>query len=183
MIPFKKNFTFKIENDNNLTLKLKQYFQFYSFEISEEEENSFVFFKKSSILSGWKYNPLNWESKVKIHTNNNILEITYTNEGNSQITPFAFDELFTSFFQNLELHINKSIDFKEKNNIEVQKAKKRIVLQFLILILSILSFALISQLLIQKFRIRFIEIFGILIGAFLSLKFINQYWINKTARN
>lgn len=180
---YKKAITIKVENDSDFKRKLKAYFQFYNFQFKDQEENKLVFFKKKSFLSGWKYNPLNWESIVNIKITNNNLEISYINEGNAQITPFAFDELFTSFFHNLELYLNKSIDFKEKNNIEIKKVKKRVIFQFLILLLSIICFGLIGKFFLQKFRIQFFDYFSIAIGGLITLKLINQYWINKMTEN
>ena len=178
---YKKRFKLNSQNKSNLKQKLEQYFQFYGFELSETDKNSLVFFKKFSFLSGWKFNPLNWESEVKITSTNNSLEIIYINEGNSQITPFAFEDLFNSFFNNLESYLNNSIDFKEKNKVEIKKAKRRIFYQFLIIIVSIIAFGFLGKFLLEEFRIQFFNVFGSLIGAFLSLKLINEYWINKFA--
>lgn len=181
MKPYKKKITVKVETNNNLKHKLKQYFKFYGFDFSENDQNSFVFFKKFSFLDGWKYNPLNWESKVDIKLSKNTLEINYINEGNSHITPYAFNDLFISFFNNLESYLNTSTDFKEKNKTEIKKAKKKILFQFLIIIISVICFALIGRLILEKFRIQFFDIFGVIIVGLISLKLINQFWINKLA--
>ena len=180
---YKKYFTLNIKNDSELKRKLQEYFQFYNFELSEKEENQYNFFKKTSFLNGWNYNPLNWASTANIKITDNKLEISYINEGNSQITPFAFDELFTSFFNNLDLFLNKSIDFKEENSIEIKIAKKKVIYQFLIILFSIACFVILSKLLFQNFNLRFFESFVIAIGAIFSLKLLNQYWIHKIAES
>lgn len=179
MHPYKKKFALKIENNNNFRQNLKQYFLFYNFDYSEKEENTILFFKKFSYLSGWRFNPLNWESEIKITILNNTLEIAYINKGNSQITPFAFDGLYNSFFNNLNLFVNKSIDFKEKNKQEIKKAKQKVFLQFLIIIACIFVFVIIGWLLKKEFNLHFLSKFSVVIGALLSLKMLNKYWIHK----
>lgn len=82
-----------------------------------------VYYKKASFFDSWKFNPLNWGSNIKITAEDNILKISYLNEGNSQITPYAFDDLFKAFFKNLELYLNNSINFQEKKYSSSKKSK------------------------------------------------------------
>lgn len=83
------------------------------------------------------------------------------------------------FFNYLDLYLNTSIDFKEKNIFEIKKAKKKTLSQLLIIIFCILTFTLLLHTLIQNIEVPFFYNFGVIIVAFLTLKFINQYWINK----
>lgn len=174
---YKKTFRFKNgHNLDNTKLKIQNYFKFYNFQILEQEENNFIFFKKFSILSGWKFNPIDWESQVNIQLTENTITIKYVNEGNAQITPFAFNEFFISFFTNLQLYINKSIDFKENNNAIIKKAKQKVVLQFLLVFVLLGFFYAITHSIFEQSKIITI---GIIIASLLSLKLVNQYWQSK----
>jgi hypothetical protein len=176
---YKKDFTFNIEDVDDLKRKVQVYFQFYGFQISEIKTNQITFIKKSSLFTGWSFNPLNWQSKVLVKYVNNALKLSYFNEGNNQLTPFAFENLFISFFNYLDLYLNTSIDFKEKNKFEIKKAKKKTLSLLLIIIFCILTFSLLLNICFQNLDIPYFSNFGIIIVAYLTLKFINQYWINK----
>jgi len=179
MIPYKKQYTFKIENSTTLKTRLNHYFKQYDFLFEEVAENQFIYFKKFSFLDGWKMNPLSWESKVVITIKNNTLSIDYYNEGNAQITPFAFDYLFSEFFKNLELYINQTINFEIKNQVAIQKAKQKIVKHFFIIIASVFAFVLLGMYLKETFNSNFVGYFSVIIGSYLSLKLINDYWFKK----
>ncbi|MDG1040684.1 MAG: hypothetical protein P8H13_00195 [Polaribacter sp.] len=179
MKPYKRNTTLTINENFDFKRSLKEYFQYYNFEFKEEEKNQFTFYKKHSLLNGWKFNPLNWESKIYIKTTNNKLEINYTNEGNGQITPFAFVSLFSSFFNNLKLFLTNSIDYKEKNNIAIKKARRKIFLSFLMILASVACFAILGDFVSKNFNVRFLRVLSIIIGSLFSLKMINHYWISK----
>ena len=170
---------FKFENEHNLAdtkLKLQNYFKFYNFQYLEQEGNNLIFFKKFSFVSGWKFNPIHWESQVHIHLTENAITIKYVNEGNAQITPFAFNEFFISFFTNLQLYINKSINFKENNIAIIKKAKQKVVLQFLLVFVLLAFFYSITYSIFEQTKIITI---GIIIASLLSLKLVNRYWQSK----
>lgn len=95
---YKKDFTFIVDDVDDLKRKVQVYFQFYGFQISGIKNDQIIFIKKSSLITGWSFNPLNWESKVLVKYVNNTLKVSYSNTGNNQLTPFAFDKLFISFF-------------------------------------------------------------------------------------
>ena len=179
MTPFKKEFVFKIENNSTIVEKLKNYFKIYSFQFKKNENKDLVFFKKFSFFQGWKINPLNWESKITISISDNNISIKYTNEGNAHITPFAFENLFNTFFKNLELYLNKSIPFEANNQTEIKKAKQKILLQFSIIIIGIFLFVALGRFLINEFNFHLLSKFSIAIGGILSLKMLNQYWLQK----
>tara|TARA_R110002126_G_scaffold157104_1_gene304624 strand:+ start:55813 stop:56361 length:549 start_codon:yes stop_codon:yes gene_type:complete len=180
MHPYKKHYTFKTENSNALKTKLEHYFSKYNFLFEEGYENQFIFFKKFSVLDAWKINPLHWESKVIITLHNETISIRYSNEGNGQITPHAFDTLFTTFFKNLEVYINEAKGFKDCNLFAIKKAKQKIGIQYLIVIVIICVFVFFGNYLKEVFKIKALGYFFIVIGGLFSLKLINSYWINKT---
>lgn len=178
---YKKEFTFKIVDKNTIEKKLHHYLNFYGFKILKNDKNQYVYYKKTSFLDGWKLNPLNWGSNVKITVKDNILKILYLNEGNSQITPYAFDDLFKTFFKNLELYLNNSINFQEKNIQAQKKAKLKILILFIIIITLIILCIIIGKFVSQKFSFEYLDIFLLIVGALLIPKIINKYWIHKVA--
>lgn len=181
MNSYKKEFTFKIADKSTFKEKLQYYFNFYGFNILENKEDEFVYFKKSSFFDGWKFNPINWGSKVKITEENNVLKISYLNEGNAQVTPFAFHNLFKTFFKNLELYLNNSINFEEKNSMAIKKAKQKFLSFFIIIIASLIVCILLGKFVSQKFNIQYLDTFSLIVGALLIPRIINNYWIHKIA--
>ncbi|WP_026775227.1 hypothetical protein [Polaribacter sp. Hel_I_88] len=174
---YKKTFRFKNEHNlANTKLKIKNYFEFYNFQYEEQDENNFIFFKKFSFLSGWKFNPLHWESQVNIQLTENAITIKYVNEGNAHITPFAFNELFIRFFSNLQRYVSKSIDFKENNRILFKKAKQKVVFQFLIVFVFM---GLLYTVIHSFFGQSKIMYLAFMIACLLPLKLVNQYWQSK----
>lgn len=179
MSPFEKEFGFKTENGQLSSKKLKNYFTKYNFKLREDQNNKIIFFKKFSFLQGWHINPLNWESEIVIYISDKIIKIKYTNYGNATITPFAFENLFNLFFNNLELYLTKSTNYELNNQTIIKKAKQKVLFHFLIIAACICFFILLGIFFKQEFNSEFLNKFGILIGAIFSLKLINQYWIYK----
>ena len=66
MEKYYNNFEFTISNNFETKEKLKSYFKSYDFEQIKDENENLIFVKKGSILNGWKFNPLNWETKIEI---------------------------------------------------------------------------------------------------------------------
>ena len=51
MASYKKQFTFKIEDENRLKTKLEYYFNQYEYLFKEGENNQYIFFKKFSCIN------------------------------------------------------------------------------------------------------------------------------------
>ena len=75
MEKYNNNFEFTFSNNSEAKEKLKSYFKFYDFELIKNEKENLLFVKKWSILSGWRINPLNWETKIdiKLTENNRVI--------------------------------------------------------------------------------------------------------------
>lgn len=167
-----------INQEENFKEKIKIYFDFYNFELKENSEIEFEYYKKGSILDGWKLNPLNWKSHCKIHqTSSKTIEVTFTNEGNATLSPKVFEMTFNTFTSNLAEFITKNKDFVDSNQKSINKAKKRI----LIIFLAIITFAILGNFVGNYFSKilgggNLFSFLGIIIGGNLVLKLTNNYF-------
>ena len=134
---YRKSFELIVENQYDLEEKLTQYFELYNFKLNRESSNTYTFFKKSSLLDGWKMNPLDWGSRVTVIHTSDILKITYYVAGNMQITPIAFEKLFSEFINNLNLFINGNQSFTQSNSLEVALAKQKLAKYYLKVLLGV----------------------------------------------
>jgi len=133
---YRKSFDLIVENQYELEEKLTQYFELYNFKKNRESANRCTYFKKSSLLDGWKMNPLDWGSKITIAHNLDKLSITYYVSGNMQITPIAFEKLFSEFINSLDLFINGNHNFIESNALQIALAKQKLSKYYLKVLLG-----------------------------------------------
>ena len=126
MRDYTRNFEFHIINNLNFEDRITEYFKSYDFKILSHDKSKFVFNKKWSILHGWEFNPLNWESVIEIELiEKHKMIINYTVINNGFVTPVAFNSLYQSFILNLEQFLKNSIDFKLENRKHIKLAKKK----------------------------------------------------------
>lgn len=69
-------------------------------------------------------NPLDWGSTITVIHTSDILKITYYVAGNMQITPIAFEKLFSEFINNLNLFINGNQSFTQSNSLDALAKQK-----------------------------------------------------------
>ncbi len=178
---YNKHFEFEIKNDLNPKGKIKQYFKTYNFE-QKTDNNHLVFVKKWSLLNGWKFNPLNWETKINVKltkTKNNKAIINHTVISNGFLTPIVFSTLFKSFLLNLEQFVNQHINFKEKNNTQIKLAKKKVFKYYGLLIIGILL-GLFTGIILKHFTgIKLFDTVGIIIGAITTKNIMNEYLVRQ----
>ena len=171
---YRKSFEFVVDNQYDLEEKLTQYFELYNFKKKSESTNTFTFFKKSSLVDGWKMNPLNWESRITVIQNFDILSITYYVPGNMQITPIAFQKLYADFIGNLDLFINGNQNFTESNALQIALAKQKLTKYYLKVLLGI-TFGFIIGFFLEKLTgNNFLASLCIFLGGYGSLKLMNH---------
>ena len=125
MEKYNNNFEFTVSNNSKTKEKLKSYFKSYDFEQVKDENENLLFVKKWSILNGWKFNPLNWETKIDIKlSENNKVIINHIVHSNGFLTPNAFKSLFEKFLLNLEQFVEFNIKHKPNNIQEIKLAKE-----------------------------------------------------------
>ncbi len=176
---YQKNFEFTLENKSNFEEKLKRYFELYNFKQNKISNNEFTFYKKWSLLDGWKTNPLHWKSKITIKQIDTKLFIDYNVDGNGQITPIAFGELFEGFIQNLIQYLNTNKDFEKSNAQQIAIAQKKIMTFFLLITLGIGLGFIVGFFFEKLLGSKIIGYISVLAGGYLPLKFINNSILEK----
>ena len=170
------NFEFTISNNSETKEKLKSYFKSYDFEQVKDENENLLFVKKWSILNGWKFNPLNWETKIDIKlTENNKVIINHIVHSNGFLTPIAFKSLFEKFLLNLEQFVEFNEKHKTKNIQEGKLAKEKVYKYHGILILGILIGLFLGMIMTNVTGIKLFGTVGVIIGAIATEKIMNKY--------
>lgn len=178
MKDYNNNFEFSISNDLETTKKLKAYFKSYDFELIKDEKKNLIFVKKWSILNGWKFNPLDWESTIDIKlTQNKKVIINYIVHSNGHLTPVAFKSLFEKFLSNLEQYIVFNVNHKIKTNQDVKLAKEKVFKYHGILILGIIVGVFLGIIMSNATGINLLGTAGIIVGAIATQKLLNKYLI------
>ena len=178
MKKFKKHTRFKVFSSTNLEEKMKNYFSIYNFKSKKNSENEFVFFKKSSFFEGWKFNPLHWESTIKITIKDNKVYLSYFVEG-LYITPFAFSKLYNSFIDNFENYIIQNKKFEVENSNEIKLAKTYLIRYYLVILTGILIGVIGAKLSSNYFDTRIIGFLIIISCARMSEVLLNKYLSKK----
>jgi hypothetical protein len=178
---YRKSFELIVENQYDLEEKLTQYFELYNFKINRESSNTYTFSKKSSLLDGWKMNPLDWGSRITIIHGSDTLVITYYVSGNSQITPIAFEKLFSEFINNLNLFINGNQNFTQSNALEIALAKQKLAKYYLKIFLGI-TFGFIIGFIIENLTgTQYLRTICVFLSFYGTIKLLNHnIIINKT---
>ncbi|MCK0131922.1 hypothetical protein MWU59_10465 [Flavobacteriaceae bacterium F08102] len=180
MTAYSKTLEFTVKNTADLPTALQTYFDTYHFSQGESTNDHFVFYKKGSILDGWKLNPLNWQSTVTIELiHKNTLSVQYTVPGTNVINPLAFSELYNAFLLNLEQYLVHQNDFVEKNAEQVARAKKNISRYYGILFLGVMVSFGIGTLVQNMTGNQLTGQITSIIGALLSVKLLNKNLINR----
>jgi hypothetical protein len=176
MEDYKTIFEFNLKDTFALKDKLKLYFEFYDFKLKNDENNNFDFVKKGSMLDGWKINPLNWESKITIKiSENDKVNTSYTAMSNGSISPIAMTPLYENFLSNLERFINYKEDFKDKNEVQIAKARKKVLKYYALVVLGIVLGSFLGAMLSHITEIKLFGYLGIILGALGTMKLINRY--------
>jgi F0F1-type ATP synthase assembly protein I len=175
---YNNNFEFTVSNNSETKEKLKSYFKSYDFEQVKDEKENLLFVKKWSILNGWKFNPLNWETKINIKlTENNKVIINHIVHSNGFLTPIAFKSLFEKFLSNLEQFVEFNEKHKTKNIQEIKLAKEKVYKYHGILILGILIGLFLGIIMTNITGIKLLGTVGIIVGAITTEKIMNKYLI------
>lgn len=178
MEKYNNNFEFTFSNNSEAKEKLKSYFKFYDFELIKNEKENLLFVKKWSILSGWRINPLNWETKIDIKlTENNRVIINHIVNSNGFLTPIAFKSLYENFLSNLEQFVELNEKHKAKNIQAVKLAKEKVYKYHGILILGILIGLFLGIIITNVTGIKLFGTVGVIIGTIATEKIMNKYLI------
>ena len=173
------NFEFTISNNSETKEKLKSYFKSYDFEQVKDENEKLLFVKKWSILNGWKFNPLNWETKIDIKlTENNKVIINHIVHSNGFLTPIAFKSLFEKFLLNLEQFVEFDIKHKPNNIQEIKLAKEKVFKYHGILILGTVVGMFLGIIISNATGIKLLGTVGIIVGTIATEKIMNKYLEN-----
>ena len=179
MEKYYNNFEFTISNNFETKEKLKSYFKSYDFEQIKDENENLIFVKKGSILNGWKFNPLNWETKIEIKLiENKKVSIKHIVQNNGFLTPIAFTSLFEKFLLNLEQFVKFNKKHKPKNIHEIKLAKEKVFKYHGILILGVLAGMLLGIIMSNATGIKLLGTVGIIVGAITTEKVMNRYLKN-----
>lgn len=170
-----------IKDSVNYQEKIKAYFLYYNFKIKTISENNLEFYKKGSLFVDWKLNPLNWKSSCSITKKEaETLEIKYSNDGNTSLTPNGFEFVFQNFVDNIDFAIHNKKDFKSSNQQKVTLAKKIIIVSFLIAIIGVIIGGFLGNYLSTIIGGgKFISYLGMYICATGALKLVNIYLSKK----
>ena len=179
MEKYNNNFEFTVSNNSKTKEKLKSYFKSYDFEQVKDENENLLFVKKWSISNGWKFNPLNWETKIDIKlSENNKVIINHIVHSNGFLTPNAFKSLFEKFLLNLEQFVEFNIKHKPNNIQEIKLAKEKVFKYHGILILGVVVGMFLGIILSTATGIKLLGTLGIIVGAIATEKIMNKYLEN-----
>jgi hypothetical protein len=179
MEKYNNNFEFTVSNNSKTKEKLKSYFKSYHFEQVKDENENLLFVKKWSISNGWKFNPLNWETKIDIKlSENNKVIINHIVHSNGFLTPNAFKSLFEKFLLNLEQFVEFNIKHKPNNIQEIKLAKEKVFKYHGILILGVVVGMFLGIILSTATGIKLLGTLGIIVGAIATEKIMNKYLEN-----
>ncbi|WP_179344671.1 hypothetical protein [Winogradskyella ursingii] len=171
---------FEFSDSSRFKRKLEYYFDYYNFDQIENNKNEFVFEKKWSLSNGWKFNPLDWETTIKIKLiENRMAIIKYDVISNGVLSSVAFSSLFETFICNLEKFINQEIDFKKKNIKCIRLAKQKVYKYHGILIVGIISGLSLGVILTNLTGKTFFGTLGVVMGAIITEKLINSYLLKQ----
>lgn len=144
METFKTTRSFKIMPPKIEKEKICNYFEAYGFKTKEKANNHFLFYKKSSLLEGWKMNPLDWESEIELYLEEDQIRLTYIVEG-LYITPIPFKSLYTGFLHQFANHIRRNTSHRLENKIAIRKAKRQLLgINLFYLLGMLLAFSIIG---------------------------------------
>lgn len=173
---YKTTFEFSVENIPDLENKLRTYFEYYDFKFSEEgESGKYYFYKKGTILDGWKFNPLNWESDINVEiTEAKKTVIHYEVKGNGQISAAAFHFMFEDFLKNFEQYVIEGADFKQRNAQQVKIARKKLGKYFAFVISGTILGFLVGFIFTKLTGNRIFGTAGIILGTLISRNLLNR---------
>lgn len=178
METFKTTSSFKTIASKIEKEKIYSYFEAHGFKTKEKANNHFLFYKKGSLLEGWKMNPLDWESEIELYIEEDQIRLTYVVEG-LYITPMPFKALYNGFLDRFANYIRRDSSYHLENKIAVRKAKRQLFGINLFYLLSILLTFTVIGVLEDVFDSKAIRVL-LLIGAlFLLEKGVNSYLENK----
>ncbi|MDR6300368.1 hypothetical protein [Mesonia maritima] len=176
MRTYNRNIEFSFENKLQAEERIDRYLTYYNFQRIEKSSDSIVYARKNSLLAdGWTINPLKWNTEIRIIISSNRFFINYKNEGNGQITPLAFSNLFDNFLKNLKLSVLKGISVKEENKREITSAKKRIIAHGVVLIICGFFGLSIGYFFDKLIGVEFLSILLFPLGLILSQSAINLF--------
>jgi len=178
MEPFKTSRSFKTIPSKIEKEKIYKYFEAYGFKAEQKSNNQFLFYKKGSLLEGWKMNPLNWESEIELFISGDEIRMTYVVEG-LYITPIAFKSLYHGFLERFVSNLQHNTSYRLENKIALKKAKQQLLGINLFYLLCILITFTVIGVLEDMFHSKAIG-FLLLVGALFFLeKGLNAFLENK----
>ncbi|WP_121667415.1 hypothetical protein [Mesonia aquimarina] len=178
---FARTIEFNANNDENLKEKLQHYFSTYNFQLAQESSTEFNFSKKRSLLkTAWTINPLNWNAniEVKLIEGKKII-VEYVVEGNGQITPVAYADLFETFLINLKRYIATKKDFKEENQQAISSAKKKMIPIIFFYLIGTFAGLFAGIILGEWVNFSLLSTIGLVIGFHGTSILINSYFNKK----
>lgn len=176
MKDYRNHIEFDIADQNELVEKIKRYFDFYGFDLIDDTQ--FVFVKKWSFWEGWRFNPLDWESRLEININDRSLNIDHLVSSNGILTPVGFAKFYQSFLLNFEKFINHSKEFTEPNKREINNAKLKVYKYHALLVLGVVLGFFIGNVLGSSAGFKWIGYATMIITVLIMKKVLNYYLLN-----
>jgi len=183
MTAYSKQLEIKIDNPSTLHQKLKHYLTTYHFLEDSVDDTNFVFYKKGSILDGWKINPLNWQSKLTATLDKDqCLHVHYTVPSHNVINPVVFTALYDGFLTNLEAYIVHDKAVEADNSERISGAKKNMLRYYGIMFVGVIIAFLLGTL-VQEMTGN--QLYGQLVSiglALLSVRMLNTVLLHRVSK-
>lgn len=177
---YTRYFAFKVTNTWDINNKIILYLNSYDFQLLEQNSGQMVFAKKWSLREGWRFNPLNWESKLKIkRSSDGQVEIAYSVMNNGMLSPLLFASLYSHFIANLGKFLNNDIDFKKFNRTVIKIATSKAIGITAFFVFLIMVGFLVGIAFEEMVGIKYISVTGVLLGSILCHFTLKKYLVKK----
>ena len=104
--------------------KIIGYFREFGFKLIEQKDDSLKFGRKSTLLEGWKRNPLRWGSEISVSISDNSVAADFDVDTEVQMRTMEEETVWQTFVENFREYLTTGVISNQKLNSAIADNKK-----------------------------------------------------------
>ncbi|HVG42657.1 MAG TPA: hypothetical protein VM888_13690 [Chitinophagaceae bacterium] len=120
----RKEISFFVSENNQLTKKVIDYFIQFEFKLVEHNGNCLKFSHGSTLFDTWKTNPLKWGSEISVFITDNKIDADFCVDSDAQMNTKEEEAVWETFIENFQTYMTKETDINSKIESTITENKK-----------------------------------------------------------
>lgn len=120
----KRQIKIVVSDITQLTEKIIDYFQQFDFSLISNHNGTLKFRQSSTLLDGWKANPLKWGSEISVFISNKTILADFSVDTDAQMNTKEEKAVWNTFIENFQNYLTTGTTNSSKLNSTIAESKR-----------------------------------------------------------